>query len=110
MILNVTHYSEHCLFFKKKNLSQPLKITETFVECSFPPAQTPAVCVCVLSVREAALPVFLLWCQSSPVASITFLLSMFFTRILSFCFLFVVSFVCLFETRSQVAKVVSKFP
>lgn len=67
MILNVTHYSEHCLFFKKKNNpSQPLKITEPFVSVHSLQPQTPAVCVCVLSVREAALPGFLVWCGTSP--------------------------------------------
>lgn len=51
---------------KKKNPSQPLKITEPFVSVHSLQPQTPAVCVCVLSVREAALPVFLVWCGASP--------------------------------------------
>lgn len=66
MILNVTHYSEHCLFFKKKkillNHSKSLSLSWLFI----PFSPKPPLCVCVLSVREAALPVFLVWCGTSP--------------------------------------------
>lgn len=100
MILNVTHYSEHCLFFKKKNPSQPLKITEPFVSVHSLQPQTPAVCLCFICEGGCSpgLPC-VVWCQSSPAASITFLLSMFFTRILPFCcfvvYLLFLLFVCL---------------
>lgn len=101
MILNVTHYSEHCLFFKKKKSFSTTQNHWAFRECSFPSAPNPR-CVCLCFICEGGcspgLPC-VVWCQSSPAASITFHLSMFFTRILPFCcfvvYLLFLLFVCL---------------
>lgn len=114
MILNVTHYSEHCLFFKKKKSFSTTQNHWAFRECSFPSAPNPR-CVSV----------FYLWgrllSRSSLCGVVPVLPSSFYylpseyvlhkdITFLLFCCLLVVSFVCLFETRSQVAKAVSKFP